>query len=609
MIFKHKKLFWQIFPATLIIILFSLLAVAWYSSNSTEKFYIEESAADLINRANLVRPTVVDLLEAGKTEELHKFTIESGRASETRITVIAENGSVLADTKENPANMDNHRLRPEIDEAFNGTPGTSLRFSNTLGERMLYSAIPISYNSHGGGDNDSVLTTAVLRLSIPITAIDSALGALNIKLFLGTIIAVLIAFIVTLFVSRNISRPLEEMTKRAEYYSQGDFSQRMTMQKTSASQEVATLVAAMDRMADQLDDKINTIVNQRNQLETVFSSMVEAVIAVDRDEKIVSINSAAAEMFKVERSEAEGCLVQEVIRNAAIHQQIEQVLLTEEPLEDEIVLTNGTGERYLQTNAVALGKRIGSEVGVLVVLNDVTRLRRLENVRSDFVANVSHELRTPITSIRGYVETLLEGAIDDKENAKKFLETVLRQSEQLSEIIDDLLALSRIEDGANNREMSLERQPLLLVLEDAIQTCFHKAREKEVSLDLDCPDDIQLKINRTLFEQAIVNLLINGITYSEYGGRVTIRAKQSMVNEQLYVEVRVIDNGVGIAKEHLPRLFERFYRSDKARNRKVGGTGLGLSIVKHIVQVHQGSVDVKSTLGEGSEFVLTFSAS
>lgn len=609
MIFKHKKLFWQIFPATLIIILFSLFAVAWYSSNSTEKFYIEESAADLINRANLVRPTVVDLLEAGKTEELHTFTIESGRASETRITVIAENGSVLADTKENPANMDNHRLRPEIDEAFNGTPGTSLRFSNTLGERMLYSAIPITYNSHGGGDNDSVLTTAVLRLSIPITAIDSALGALNIKLFLGTIIAVLIAFIVTLFVSRNISRPLEEMTKRAEYYSQGDFSQRMTMQKTSASQEVATLVAAMDRMADQLDDKINTIVNQHNQLETVFSSMVEAVIAVDRDEKIVSINSAAAEMFNVERSEAEGCLVQEVIRNAAIHQQIEQVLLTEEPLEDEIVLTNGTGERYLQTNAVALGKRIGSEVGVLVVLNDVTRLRRLENVRSDFVANVSHELRTPITSIRGYVETLLEGAIDDKENAKKFLETVLRQSEQLSEIIDDLLALSRIEDGANNREMSLERQPLLLVLEDAIQTCFHKAREKEVSLDLDCPDDIKLKINRTLFEQAIVNLLINGITYSEYGGRVTIRAKQSMVNEQLYVEVRVIDNGVGIAKEHLPRLFERFYRSDKARNRKVGGTGLGLSIVKHIVQVHQGSVDVKSTLGEGSEFVLTFSAS
>lgn len=606
MIFKQKKLFWQIFPATLVIILFSLFAVGWYSSHSADIFYVEESAADLINRANLVKSTVVDLLEAGKTRELHQFTVDSGRASETRITVIAGDGTVLADTKENPASMDNHRLRPEIAEAFNGSPGISLRFSNTLGERMLYSAIPITFKSHEGVENNSVLTTAVLRLSMPITAIDSALSALNTKLFFGTIIAVLIAFLMTLFVSRNISRPLEEMTKRAEHYSQGDFSQRMLMKKLTASREVATLATAMDRMADQLDDKINTIVNQRNQLETVFSSMVEAVIAVDRDEKIVSINTAAAEMFKVEQSEAQGCLVQEVIRNAALHQQIAQVLLTKEPLEDEIVLTNGTGERFLQTNAVALHNRTDSDVGVLVVLNDVTRLRRLENVRSDFVANVSHELRTPITSIRGYVETLLEGAIDDRENAKNFLETVLRQSEQLSEIIDDLLALSRLEEGAGNREMSFERQPLLPVLKDAIQTCLQKAREKEVSLDLDCADCIQLKINRTLFEQAIVNLLINGITYSEAGGRVAIEVKRSIEKEQ-HVEIHVIDNGVGIAKEHLPRLFERFYRSDKARNRKIGGTGLGLSIVKHIVQVHQGGVDVKSTLGEGSEFVLTLS--
>ncbi len=358
---------------------------------------------------------------------------------------------------------------------------------------MLYSAIPITFKPHEGDENNSVLSTAVLRLSMPITAIDAALSALNIKLIFGTIIAVLIAFLVTLFVSRNISRPLEEMTKRAEHYSKGDFSQRTMMKKLTASREVATLAAAMDRMADQLDDKINTIVNQRNQLETVFSSMVEAVVAVDRDEKIVSINTAAAEMFKVERGDAQGCLVQEVIRNAAIHEQIQQVLLTEKPLEDEVVLTNGTGERYLQTNAVALHNRTDSDFGVLVVLNDVTRLRRLEKVRSDFVANVSHELRTPITSIRGYVETLLEGAIDDKENAKNFLVTVLRQSEQLSEIIDDLLALSRIEEGAGSREMSFERQPLLPVLKDAIQTCLHKAREKEVLLELDCPDDIRLK--------------------------------------------------------------------------------------------------------------------
>ncbi len=240
--------------------------IGWYSSYSVDDFYIKESAADLVNRANLVKSTVVDLLEAGNEEELHQFTIESGRASETRITVIAGDGTVLADTKENPAGMDDHRLRPEIDEAFNGVPGISLRFSNTLGERMLYSAIPITFKPHEADENNSVLSTAVLRLSMPITAIDAALSALNIKLVIGTITAV-IAFLVTLFVSRNISRPLEEMTKRAEHYSKGDFSQRTMMKKLTASREVATLATAMDRMADQLDDKINTIVNQRNQLE------------------------------------------------------------------------------------------------------------------------------------------------------------------------------------------------------------------------------------------------------------------------------------------------------------------------------------------------------
>jgi len=604
MIFKQKRLFWQIFPATLAIILTSILVVGWYSAHLADSFYIKESSADLINRAHLISSTVIELLEEQETGALNRFAVQSGRASETRITVIAENGTVLADTQEDPARMDNHRQRPEIDEAFNGSPGTSLRFSSTLGERMLYAAIPINHRSWLSGAQDDDLSTAVLRLSMPITAIDLALSTLNKRLTFGTIFAILVAFLVTLFVSRNISRPLEEMTARAKHYSEGDFSQRMMMRKVTASQEVATLAAAMDRMADQLDEKINTILNQRNQLETVFSSMVEAVIAIDRDERIISMNTAAGQLFKVDREEAQGCLVQEVIRNAAIHRQIEQVLSNDEPLEDEITLTTATGERYLQTHAVALYDANGSGVGVLVVLNDVTRLRRLENVRKDFVANVSHELRTPITSIRGYVETLLEGAIDDKDNAKKFLEIVMRQSQQLSEIIDDLLALSRIEE-INTREMSFEYQPLLPVLEDAVQTCFHKAREKEVSLVVDCPDDIQLRINRTLFEQAIVNLLINGITYSEQGGCVTITGNNLTHGEQQCVEIRVIDNGIGIAKEHLPRLFERFYRSDKARTRKLGGTGLGLSIVKHIVQAHQGSVDVKSKQGEGSEFILT----
>ena len=608
MIFKQKKLFWQIFPATLAIILLSILAVGWYSSHSAKSFYLRESAANLLDRANIIKSHIAEILESGTSAQLQQLAVESGRASTTRITVIDEDGFVLADTEENPENMDNHRQRPEIKAAFSGTPGSSLRFSNTLGERMLYSAIPVTFTQSGGNGLDPAESTAVLRLSMPVTAIDSALSALNGRLLFGTIIAVLVAFLVTLFVSRNISRPLEEMTERAEFYSRGDFSRRMLLKKASASREVTMLAMAMDRMADQLDDMIKTIVNQHNQLETVFSSMVEAVIAVDRQEKVISINSAAAAMFQVEREKAEGLLVQEVIRNAAIHQQIRKVLKSGGVLEEEIVLAGSSRQRYLQIHVVALADGDGSRIGALVVFNDVTRQRRLENVRRDFVANVSHELRTPVTSIRGYVETLLEGAMDDPENGRKFLEIVLRQSEQLSEIIDDLLVLSRIEQDAGNKEMRFDRQMLLPVLEDAIQTCSHKARERNISLLLDCDDDIQANINRTLFEQAIVNLVINAVTHSNRGDSVTVAAKRKMTHDQAQVEIRVIDDGVGISADHLPRLFERFYRSDKARSRKMGGTGLGLSIVKHIVQAHGGSVDVTSTLGEGSTFMIRLPA-
>jgi len=605
MVLKQKTLFWQIFPAVLVIILLSIIAVSWYSSRSIDTFYIQESANDLVNRAYLIKARVTELLKEQKVNELRNFAIESGRASETRITVIAQDGTVLADTKENPESMDNHRSRPEIDEAFNGSNGISLRFSNTLGERLLYAAIPISVEDVQQSDPIDGPVFWVLRLSLPVTAIDAALTTVNHKLFFGTVAAVFFALVVSLIVTRNISRPLEEMTKRAEYYSKGDFSQRMMIKKASASREIASLAGAMDQMADQLDEKINTIINQRNQLETVFSSMVEAVIAVNQDEKIISINEAAARMFGIERIKAQGRLVQEVIRNASIQEQIRHILETEQGIEDEVVLVDERGENYLQTHGVSLYDGTARSIGALIVLNDVTRLRRLERVRRDFVANVSHELRTPITSIRGYVETLLDGALEDREDALRFLEIVLRQSEQLSEIIDDLLSLSRIEQDSNEKGVNFDVMELAPVLEEATQTCRQRAADKEIDLLVDCPSEITMKMNRTLLLQAIVNLVINGITYSEKKGAVTVQAREEGEDNHKNICISVRDRGIGISREHLPRLFERFYRSDKARSRTAGGTGLGLSIVKHIVHAHGGNVDVRSKLGEGSEFIIT----
>jgi two-component system phosphate regulon sensor histidine kinase PhoR len=315
-------------------------------------------------------------------------------------------------------------------------------------------------------------------------------------------------------------------------------------------------------------------------------------------------------MFGVDREKSEGRLIQEVIRNVDLHKQIERILHTGISFEDEIILdSTANGNTYLQTNVVSLQGHDSKSQGALIVLNDVTRLRKLESMRSDFVANVSHELKTPITSIRGYVETMLDGALDDREDSEKFLEIVLRQSGQLEEIIDDLLALSRIERHTNEAEVSFETRYLKPVLEEALDVCASKAEKNHVEMVLDCPDELNLKLNQTLLEQAVVNLLVNAVTYSEAGQQIVLRAAEYEEGGRLQTAISVIDHGIGIGEKHLPRLFERFYRSDRARSRKAGGTGLGLAIVKHIVQAHGGRVEVQSAIGEGSTFTLILPSS
>ena len=442
---------------------------------------------------------------------------------------------------------------------------------------------------------------------MPVTAIERALRNVQTKIALGSIAVILAAALVTLLVSRRISRPLEEMKQSAERFSQGDFSQRMSLYKgKSASLEVAALADAMDRMAEQLNERIRTIVRQHNELKAVFSSMSEAVLAVDTDERVIKLNKAAAVIFTVNEKEAPGRLLQEVVRNIDLQGQIKQILANQEPLQDEIILQDAEGERFLQTNCVPLHDDSGRNIGVLVVMNDVTRLRRLENVRRDFVANVSHELKTPITSIKGYVETLMDGAIDNRDDALRFLKIVTKQTNQLYAIIEDLLSLSRIEKQSEHKEVDLTVDELRKVLEEAVLTCQMKASEKKIRISLQCPENLRVKMNFTLLEQAIVNLVVNAIKYSEDGSEVIVKAEEKVETDGAKrIIISVQDFGIGIAKKHLPRLFERFYRSDKARSRKLGGTGLGLSIVKHIAQAHGGDASVQSQEGEGSTFFIS----
>ena len=602
---KPPKLFWQIFPASVLTLLVAIVAVSWYGAKSLQEFHLREKEADLEARANLIAFKVKEYLREDRILGLREYCIRAGRSSGTRITVVTADGRVLADSEENPEVMDNHRHRIEIAQAFTGAAGKSRRYSHTVRENMVYVAIPLTFAdvqpASGGPQVD-----AVLRASISVASMDKTMDHIRLRILSGSFAILLLAGVGSLIVSRNISKPLEQMTQTAGQFSRGDFSVRMLPQvRKTASLEVVTLAGSMDRMAEILDEKIQAIITQRNQLEAVFSSMVEAVIAIDTEERIININDAAAVIFAVEGQAAKGRIVQQVVRNVQLQQKISHTLATREAVIDEIVVQDGGGERFLQTNVVPLSNAVGENVGVLVVMNDVTRLRRLESIRRDFVANVSHELRTPITSIRGYVETLLDGTLDQRDDAIEFLGIILKQSERLSTIIDDLLALARIEEDSRRGTIVLQEEVLLPVIEGAVQVCRLKADQSCVAVDVECPEDIVVKMNPTLLEQAVVNLLVNAITYSKKGDRVTIRAAAEKEKDgEGHVRVAVRDTGCGIAREHLPRLFERFYRSDKSRSRALGGTGLGLAIVRHIAQAHDGGVEVQSMVGEGSEFTL-----
>jgi two-component system, OmpR family, phosphate regulon sensor histidine kinase PhoR len=605
-----KKLIWQIFPANVLTLFLVTIALSWYGVVALQEFYLHDTEADLESRAQLAASRVQEFLRDHRYGALKEYSIQAGRSSGTRITVIASDGKVVADSNEDPETMENHGQRVEVARALQGEVGVSRRYSKTVQENLVYVAIPLSGITAVSGE--SLLKNkadAVLRVSVSVANLDVAMNRIKTRLFFGSVAVLVLAGLVNLFISRNITRPLEQMTGIAERFASGDFSARMLPQvKRRASSEVAMLASSMDRMAELLDEKIAAIVSQRNQLETVFSSMVEAVIAIDTEERVISLNQAAAELFGVERKAVVGKIVQQVVRNVQLQQHISRTLAARESVVDEIVLQGEGGDRYLQTNVVMLGNGAGENVGVLVVMNDVTKIRRLESVRRDFVANVSHELRTPITSIRGYVETLLDGALDIREDAVRFLEIVLHQSERLATIIDDLLSLSKIEDKARRGSIPLTVGQLRPVLEAAAQTCRLQAEQAGISLSIHCPENLQVEMNATLLEQAMVNLLVNAVTYNRPGGQVTVEAAVAGEGEEGKVHIVVRDNGLGIAKEHLPRLFERFYRSDKARSRAQGGSGLGLAIVKHIAEAHEGVVTASSVEGKGSEFTLTVKA-
>ncbi len=584
---RGRRLFWQLFPACLAVTLLALLAFGGYASRSMRTFYLQQAAADLEARGQLILEPVLARLAEEDLAVLGDWCRNNARRSAMRVSVILPTGRVVADSHRSPESLGNHGNRPEVREALAGGEGVARRFSPSLGVEMLYVALPVLRAG---------TVVAVVRTGLSLDALEKSLGNLHFKFALAGLGIACLAGVVSLWISRRITRPIEEIRRWA-----ASFPENPTLFHPPAniSEEMEALARTLRQMAAQLQERIQTVLRQRNEIEAVLSSMGEGVIAVDTQERILQMNEAARKMLDCRIASVQGRSIEEAVRNTVLHRFVKRAMQSRQLIEEDVVL-RGNGERHVSCHGTLLRDGTGRRMGAIVVLTDITRLRRLESLRREFVANVSHEIKTPITAIKGFVETLRSGGLQSSQDTRRCLEIVDKHARRLESIVEDLLQLSRIEEQQEEHTIVLSHERVQGVLGSAVHLCRRTAAERRIDVRLGCPDSLMARMNPTLLEQAVVNLLDNAIKYSEPGSKVWIQAAQR--GGEVIIEIR--DEGCGIAKENLSRLFERFSRVDRGRSRHQGGTGLGLAIVKHIMEAHGGRVSVESELGSGSTFSL-----
>jgi two-component system phosphate regulon sensor histidine kinase PhoR len=519
-----------------------------------------------------------------RPEQLENWSKTASARAHCRVTVIDPQGVVLAESEQDPAKMENHANRPEIRAAYLNRVGSAIRHSDSLGRDLCYLAVPLQYQGRSG---------YVLRVAVPIENLDAAIAEVRRRVLTASAVAALVALFIAYFFSRSFTRRIGRLRTFAEGLAKANFTERPL---PDADDELGSLTRSLNSTASQLHDLIESLGLESERREAILTSMVEGVLAVDQDLRITFYNASFARALGV-RSEipAKSPLV-EVARDPMLRVILSRVVGSGETLKQRLQLPAAEG-RAFEVQAAPL--RVAGGRGAIAIFHDITDLERLERVRKDFVANVSHELRTPLTAIRGYTETLLEGALEDKENNRKFLEIIKNHSVRLNSIASDLLALSELESGKATADQA--RVSVRPALEAALRAVEEEARSRRVKLICGQLEDMVVLGDRVRLEQAFVNLLTNAVKFNRPEGEVRVEVLRTRDDE---VSVTIADNGIGIPSADLPRLFERFYRVDKARSREMGGTGLGLSIVRHIVDRMHGRVTVESQLGKGSVFTV-----
>ena len=580
------NLFWKFTFAFLALLVGVLLAVDFFVERSLRNDYERTGFEQLtaIARIAQAHPPQWAPDSAGRPEDLSALRdwVAQMAASGARVTVITADGHVLADSQSDPQTMENHATRPEILEAMAKGDGRSIRHSVTINRDLLYYAV--RQNTFAG-------STYILRFALPVETVDEVLSSFRHRLWVASFFILLIAGGICLLLSRSFTGRVERLREFSRRVADGDFR---PLPRDGSDDALEALGISLNRTAARLERTIRTLTEERNLSSAILGSMVEGVAVVNGSERLVFANPGFAEILGLDVPPTSGSALVEVVRQTELVEAVRKVLRGEPRVQSEIV-TGTLRQHYFAITVAAV--LAGETTGAVVVLHDITELRKLERVRRDFVANVSHELRTPLTAIQGFAETLLAGAIDDPQNRTRFLEIILEHSRRLARLTEDLLMLSKMD--AERLELEIRRLSVSQLIESCLETAQRRATEKDLRISVNMPQRLpDIAGDRRRLAEVLQNLLDNAIQYTLPGGQIMVSAETG----EDEVIVTVSDTGIGIPKADQPRIFERFYRVDVARSREAGGTGLGLAIAKHLVDVHGGRLWVESEVSQGSQF-------
>lgn len=572
-----KNIFLRIFFSHLLITLGISVLLIVFSFRLVKKHYIETLSNDLEKIAVSLDKTIKPYIFSGDSSVLDSFVKDMGRKLKVRITVIDSKGVVLADSEEDPKKMENHGMRPEILQAFYGKTGSSLRFSDTVEEEMLYVAIPLK-------DNSGNLIGA-LRVSLFLTQIQELLNYIIRNVIIVAAILAVFSLMAAFFYSKSLARPIRKLAIAADEVAGGNFNIEILTEGTG---ELSRLTKNFNSMIVRIRELISELSEQKDSLNVIVSSIKEALIVIDGEEKIVIMNDSFREIFEATGGNRKNYW--EVVREPIFEEIIEDVKKNRKDLSREI--------RIHDRNFICSAAFLEKHDEIVVTLHEITKIKEAEKIKKDFISNVSHELRTPLTAIKGFVETLLESA---KDVNKRYLEIIGRQTDRLINIVKDLLKLSELEDIEEGKlGVSYSRVNLKEIVSNVLGIYEKEIKKKGLKSSFEIDENLpEFRADPFKLEQLFINLIENAIKYTEKGEiRISARKKDKSVL------IEISDTGIGIARKHLSRIFERFYVVDKSRSRESGGTGLGLSIVKHIVQLHKGEIRIESILGKGTRFLI-----